>query len=570
MNSKKLFSLISMSFLALMLLSTLVFSATPDEFDDYTGCTTIIVGKDASADGSTMTSHTADCGYCDSRLIYVPAEDHKPGEMRPVYLYILGYPRYVGVERGSGYHPKAGEVPTEPLGYIPEVEHTYAYFDAVYGVMNEHQVAIGECTCGARTRANPLPEGEALFDIAAASRVAMERCTTAREAVQLMGDLCVEYGYYGSGETYTVVDGNEAWVWNILATPDENSAIWAAQRIPDDHIAVMANQFTMREIDLDNPDYFMASDNIFDVAIAQGWWIPAEGPFDFTRAYSRVYDPIRYYSLRRKWRIYDLLAPSYGFKPWVEDSYTTEYPFSIKPDKKVSVQDLFTVFRDHYEGTEFDLTKGMAAGPFGNPNRYRSGAAERLIEGGTWERAISMFRTDYTTVIQSRNWLPASIGGVMWFTPDVSATSCFTPFYAGVTELPKAYSTGNRLAFTRDSAFWAMNFVGNWADLKYSYMIKDIEAKQDELESKMLAAQPAIDEAAKLLYNQDPELARQFLTDYCNNTANSVVAEWWDLADFLIMKYIDGYVNVPKVGEGVGYPLWWLKEVGFGPLEPKK
>jgi len=570
MNTKRIIYLIGVSILALMLLNNFVFCATSDEFDEDKGCTTIIAGKDATVDGSLITSHTNDCGHCDPRIAYVPAEDHQPGEQRAVYEFLLNYPRYCGFDRGPTYYPKAGEVPMEPIGYIPEVEHTYAYYEGVYGIMNEQQLAIGETTCGAKTSAKPKPEGEALFDISALSKVALERCSTAREAIKLMGDLGVKYGYYGWGETFTVIDPKEAWVFCMIATPDGRSAIWVAQRVPDDEIAVITNEFTIRDIDLDNPDYFMASDNIFEIAEEKGWWNPAT-PFDFTAAYSPGEYAHPYYSLRRKWRAYDLLAPSKKFSPWVEDGLTKAYPFSIKPDKKVSVQDVMTITRDYYQGTEFDLSKGMAAGPFGTPNRYGGGKGEKLIKG-TWERAIGMFRSDYVQICQTRGWLPASIGGVMWFTPDVATTSCFVPFYAGCTQLPEPYSTGTRYEYNENSAWWTFNFVSNWADLKFSYMIKDIKEKQEGLENKMFAFQPAVDQAAKVLYDKDPELARKYLTEYCVNNGNVVVDEWREFGKFLVAKYIDGYVNKPNVGEGAGYPAEWLKEVGYdkGPLQYEK
>ena len=562
MNFKKITYLIFFSLLSILFFANFAISAPCTEFDiNTTSCTTIICGKDSTVDGSAITSHTNDCGHCDPRIAYVPAQDYEPGAERAVYEFILDYPRYCSYDRGPTYYPKAGEEIMEPIGYIPQVEHTYAYFDGVYGMMNEHQLAIGETTCSAKTYAAPKPEGEALFDIAELSKVALERCTTAREAIKLMGDLAVEYGYYGWGETLTIVDSKEAWVFSMIATPDGKSAIWAAQRVPDDEIAVIANQFTIREIDLDNPDYFMASENIFEIAENEGWW-NTEKAFDFCAACGKGEYSHPYYSLRRKWRAYDLLAPSMGFTPWVEDDFTKEYPFSIKPDKKVSVQDVMAITRDYYQGTEFDLSEGLAAGPFGTPNRYSGGTGEELVKGA-WERAIGMFRSDYVQIIQTRDWLPPAIGGVMWYTPDLATTSCFIPIYAGSTKLPETYSIGTRSEYNEDSAYWVFNFVSNWADLKFSYMIEDIKEKYGELEDKMFAFQPAVDQAANLLYEKDPELAREYLTEYCVNNGNAIVNEWREFGQYLVMKYIDGYVNEPEVGEGVGYPAEWLKEVGY-------
>lgn len=227
------------------------------------------------------------------------------------------------------------------------------------------------------------------------------------------------------------------------------------------------------------------------------------------------------------------------------------------------------IHRDHYEGTEFDLTKGLAAGPFGLPYRYSGGEGEKEVQGG-WERPISVKGVSHCIVIQSRGWLPPSIGGICWFGHNTAATTCYVPFYAGITGMPEAYRTGSLTWFTRDSSWWAFNFVDNWADLKYSYMIKDINAAQERLEGKAFAMQPAVEKAAMELYEIDPSLADEYLTKYSTEHANYVVSEWWKLADYLIVKYSDGYNNIPRVGKGVGYPAWWLKEVGFGPIEKPK
>ncbi|MCG8638082.1 MAG: C69 family dipeptidase, partial [Desulfobacterales bacterium] len=238
------------------------------------------------------------------------------------------------------------------------------------------------------------------------------------------------------------------------------------------------------------------------------------------------------------------------------------YPFSVKPDSKVSVQDVMAIFRDYYEGTEFDLTQGLAAGPFNNPNRYPTPSSVKPEEKKKedWERAISMFRCSYSFVGQARNWLPNSIGGVLWFGEDAPHSTCYIPFYSGITKVPESFSSGSREYFDRNSAWWAFDFVSNWADLKYSYMIQDIQAVQQEFENEFFAMQPAVETAASQLYKRSPELAVKYLTDYSNTAAKNVVERWWQLADELIYKYNDGYVN----GKSVGYPTEWLEEVGFG------
>jgi len=534
-------------------------------------CTTIIVTKGASADGSVMTSHSADCGSCDFRLVYVPAADHEPGSKRAVYPFLEPFPRYVGKDMGPNYDIP-GYPPTEPLGYIDQVEHTYAYFDAVYGVMNEHQLAIGECTTAAKVYARPKP-GECIFDVAALSRVAMERCKTAREAIQLMGDLAVKYGYYGWGETLTVVDKEEAWVFEICASPDKKSALWVAKKVPDGEVFVEANEFRIREVDPNDPD-MMYSPNLFKVTAEAGWYDPSSGePLDWLKTVSPGEYSKPYYSLRRVWRVLSRVAPSLNLPAYVEGPYTKAYPFSVKPEKKLTVADVIDLFRDHYEGTEFDLTKGLAAGPFGNPNRY-SGSS-KLVKG-SWERAISIFRCQYVFVSQTRGWLPDPVGGVVWWGAAAPHETVLVPFYCGITDIPDCYETGSLESFDRNINYWAFNFMGNWAELKWSYMYPEIQELQKKIEGRLFAMQPAIESAAVQLYDINPELCKEFLTNYCADTADRVRQEVWDFNDYLITKYSDGYVNIPEVGHSVGYPDWWLKAVGydkghiFGPEGYKK
>ncbi|MBU1026455.1 MAG: C69 family dipeptidase [Candidatus Margulisbacteria bacterium] len=560
---------------ALILLVSLSIFISP-----ISACTTMIVGKDASTDGSVIVAHSDDDELFDQRLIYVPAMDHDKGSKRPVYYdpASLGGPnvRYVGSSRGPGYVDKS-RPETKPLGYIEQVPHTYAYFDGNYAVMNEHQLIFGECTNGAKFQ--PTPEAGRIFYSAELSRVAAERCTTAREAIVLMGKLMKEHGYYATGETLLVGDTKEAWVMEMCAVPNQEGGIWAAKRVPDDEFFVAANEFRIREIDPDDPD-LMYSEDLFKVLEDLGWWDPKQGKLDWLEAISVGEYNHPYYSLRRVWRVMSKVKPSANFSPWVEDGFTRAYPFSVKPDNKLSAQDVMNLYRDHYEGTEFDMTRGMAAGPFGLPERYFgpydgkspdvASPDRKMI--GAWERPLSVRYAGYTFVNQARGWLPDAIGGICWFGPDKAATTAFVPFYSGAADLPKVYQTGYTDTFDRETAWWAFNFVSNWANLKYSYMIKDITAKQKGVEEEEFAVLPKIDEQALELYNKDPKLAKQFITKYSTNNANKVVKDWWALGDFLIAKYDDGYVNKPDMARDVGYPMWWLDEVGYknGPTTYKK
>ncbi len=548
-------------------------------------CTTMLVTKGATTDGSVIVSHSDDNDLMDQRIIYVPAMDHEDGAVRSVYCSAaavgefpqygsLMYPRMVTDERGPGYQ---GEKPSVPLGTIPQVSHTYAYFDGNYGIMNEHQLMFGECTNGANVTADPEP-GKRIFYSAELSRVALERCRTAREAIALMGSLIEEYGYYGTGETLPVADPNEAWVMEMAPSPEGTGGLWVAKKVPDGEFFVAANEFRIREINPDDPD-MMVGKELFPVAEKHGWWKPSQGKLDWLRTVSKGEYNHPYYSLRRVWRALSLVAPSLGLSPWVEDGYSSAYPFSVKPDKKLSVRDVMSIHRDRYEGTEFDLAKGVAAGPFGYPDRFYGpydGHGDVADPGrkmeGAWERPISVTYCGYAFVNQARSWLPDPIGGVMWLGLDKPADTVFIPFFAGVSDLPDSLQNCDTSSFSRDSAWWAFNFVSNWAGLRYDAMHKDIVTKREAIETGFLAAMAETEQEAVELARSDPESLSEFLTSFCNDRAYEVVDGWWNFADSLIVKYDDGFINEGKMGKEAGYPREWLDTTSWprGPIKYEK
>jgi dipeptidase len=548
----------------------------------------MIITKGASRDGSMMVAHSDDSEMFDNRLVYVPAADHKIGEMRPVYYdpASLGnrpeyngnvLRRYVGTHRGPVYVDNS--LPQSvPLGYIPQVAHTYAYFDGSYGLMNEHQLMMGEATNGAKVTLEPEP-GKRIFYSAELSRVAMERCKTARCAIKLMGDLIDKYGYYGTGEVLPVADKNEAWVFEMAPSPEGVKGLWVAKKVPDGEVFVAANEFRIRDIDPKDPNILYSS-NLFRVAKKYGWWDPSKGTLDWLPTVSEGEYSHPYYSLRRVWRLQSKIAPSLHLSPWVKNGFTRKYPFSIKPDKKLSVEDVINLYRDHYQGTVFDQTKGVTAGPFGNPYRYPgpmdAGNDTGKLTGhkGAWERPLSIYRCGYSYVAQARNWLPDTIGGILWFAPDEPMSSVITPFYSGAENpVAKSYYTGFSDKFDQKSTWWAFNFVANWAALKYSYIIKDIKAKQKELETAEFVAVKEVEKKALKLYKKDPEAAKKLLGEFSRNTAKHVNDVWWKLAWKLVAKYSDGYVNEPgKMAQQVGYPKSWYQKSAWphGPVKYEK
>lgn len=519
-------------------------------------CTSILVGKLASTDGSTMTTHTCDCGLCDWTWRHVPAADHKAGEKRKIY-HISQFKTWPPQEGLKWDLYKKDFTGLE----IPEVPHTYAYHHGMFGYLNENQVAIGESTIGVvRKLENQTPTPA--FDITMLTIIAMERATTAREAIKIMGELAEKYGYgfHDSGEMLAIADTNEVWIFEIMPvgplwTPKSGKpgAVWCAQRVPDDEVSVCPNESRIGEIDLNRPDYFMASPNVISCAIENGLYDPKSGqPFNWKKAYSPINESAQSSQGRyqRLWRFFDLVAPSLKLSP---STPNMDLPFSVKPDRKLSVEDVINFTRDRSYGTPYDPTTGIRGGPFKNPNYYRQ------------TRTICDSRAEYTTVTQSRGWLPNPVGGLVWISFGSQDTACYMPFYAGITDLPKSFSIGDHWVLNRDSARWAFDYVDYHTQVIYSEAIKDVQAAQQKYEKAIIDQIPEIDRQAAELYKKSPKEAARFLTGFCLNNAQTAVKAWWALGDQLLVKYNHLYqYDVEKRSYNRRFPSFpsiWQKAV---------
>ncbi len=533
----------------------LALSGSEENMGEYLpvdSCTDIIVGKDASVDGSVITSHTGCCPEC--RVHVVPAQTFKKGAKAPVYY---------GLQDVRKPLHEYGKI----IGYIPQVEKTYAYFHTGYPQMNEHQLAIGESTLSQRDELKvEFGEGKQIMTIEQAQLFALQRCKTAREAIKLITSLVEKYGFLPScgpeSEALCIADPNEAWVLEVFSvgidwTPESGKpgAVWAAQRIPDDHVAVVPNWSIIKEIELSNSDYFMASENYMQVAIDHGWYDPkSDKPFNWQEAYSPI---PREWALSRFWLFFSTFAPN--FKEWPNKKRTTPfsgydayhqyfesisyYPFSVKPEKKLSVQDVIAFQRSVFEGTIYDMTSdtdwlipdgrgGMKLSPMATP--FPTKDMRELLDI-TWRRMVS--RGGYGMVAQIRGWLPASIGGVYWFYLDNQYASTYVPIYAGVQEISPLYKTYDPDKFSDDSARWAIDFVDNLLYLKWQEAVKDLRSVRDPLEASFFKDQPSLDAKALELYKQNPKQAKKFLTDYTRECMEKTIKMYRELRNLLITKY---------------------------------
>jgi dipeptidase len=485
-------------------------------------CTNILVTKGASADSSTMITYAADSHELYGELYLTPPGLHAEGAMRDIFEWDTG----------------------KFLGRIRQAPVTYS----VVGNINEYQVAVGETTYGGREE---LAGPAGIVDYGSLMYIMLERARTAREAIQIMGALLDDYGYASSGESFSVADPNEVWVVDLIGKgKDAKGAVWVALRVPDGTIGGHANQARIRRFPLNDPANCLYSKDVISFARDKGWFEGKDEEFSFVDAYA----PADFGALRfceaRVWNAFRRAAPSLNLTPdYVKGVPGAEpMPMFVKPDKKLSVRDVMALMRDHFEGTEFDLSKGIGAGPFACPYRWRPMTFKVGDESYLNERAISTQQTGFSFVAQGRSWLPNPIGGILWFGLDDTYTSVFVPMYCGITDVPKSFAvgTGDFTRFSWDSAWWVFNFVANWGYTRYSDMIVDIEKVQSELEGTFFAAQAENEKAALELYKTAPALARDYLTEYCVKQGDMVTARWRKLGEFLIWKYLDGNVRDEK------------------------
>ena len=537
-------------------------------------CTNYLITKGASVDGSVMISYAADSHVLYGELYHWPAAMWPAGTMMDVYEWDTG----------------------KFLGQIEQASETYN----VVGNMNEHQVAIGETTYGGLSQLHHQPD--AIVDYGSLIYLGLQRSKSAREAIKVMTELVAKYGYYSEGESFSVADKDEAWIFEMIGKGEgEKGAIWVARLIPDGYVSGHANQARITTFPLDNNKNSISSkdiDKIFDKNID---CVYAEDVISFAKnkglykgkdkdfSFSDVYAPVGFGGARfceiRVWTMFNKVAPNMNEywdyvkgdiehpKPHKEGEPITpknyannRMPLWVKAENKVSVQDMMGFMRDHLEGTELDMSKDVGAGPFGVPYRWRP--LTWKVDGVAYcnERATATQQTGFSFVAQSRSWLPDGIGGIFWFGVDDASGTVYMPMYSSITTIPHNFAVGNgsMMEWSETSGFWVFNQVQNLAYTRYNYIHPDVEAVQQQLEQEFVDFTPAIDAGAKSLYDQNPEQAVAYLTNYSSSVAEKTFNTWKNLYTQLFMKYMDGNIKTKReVPEGYKYITPEVNQPGY-------
>lgn len=489
-----------------------------NSIQNLSACTNFLVTKGASKDGSTMITYTADSFNLYGELYYYPAAKYPEGTLLDIYEWDTG--KY--------------------LGKIKQARETYN----VVGNMNEYQVVIGETTYGGRSE---LVDSKGIMDYGSLMYIALQRAKTAREAIQIMTELAAEYGYYSSGESFSIADPNEVWIMEMIGKgPGNKGAVWVAMKIPDGYVSGHANQSRITQFSLNDPQNVLYAKDVIPFAREKGYFTGKDSEFSFSDAYA----PLEFGGVRfcdaRVWSLFRRVnASADKYITYIRGESLDRMPLYIKPERKLSVEDVMSLMRDHYEGTELDMTVGVAAGTYKMPYRWRPLVWD--YEGQSYfnERPISTPQTGFSFISQSRSWLPREVGGLLWFGVDDTYMTVYVPLYASIIKMPPNFKqgVGSLSQFTWDAAFWVFNFVSNFVYPRYSIMINDVVKVQNELEGMFLSRQEEIERKALSLSKISGRDAIEFLNNYSSEMADMTVKRWKELSEFLVLKYMDGIVK---------------------------
>lgn len=542
-------------------------------------CTNFLITKGASKDGSTMISYAADSHVLYGELYYWAAATYPAGTQLDIYDWDSG----------------------KFLGQIPQVDSTWN----VVGNMNQWQVAIGETTYGGLSE---LYDSTGIIDYGSLIYITLQRAKTARQAIYIMAKLVEEFGYYSSGESFSIADPNEVWILDLIGKGNKmvtdkkgktynanKGAVWVARRIPDGYVSGHANQarittfpladkkttnsITSKNLDkIYNPEVeTVYAYDVISFARENGYYIGTDQQFSF----SDVYNPVDFSGARfcelRVWAMFNKVTDGMNkywdyatgrnikrVKPYVEGQPqtpecfpTNRMPLWVLPQTKVGVEDMFAFMRDHLEGTELDMSKDIGAGPFECPYRWRP--MTWSIDGVNYihERVVATQQTGFSFVTQSRGWLPLQIGGIIWWGVDDASSTVYCPMYTSMTKIPHCYKQGNgsMSEFSETAGFWIFNQVTNFAYTKYNMIHPEIAAKQHGYEHNWVTNDvPKVDETIKLLYNSNPSLAIEYVTQFSNSEAEKLVQDWKSFYKYLFVKYLDGNLNKElEIPEGYKY-----------------
>ena len=470
-------------------------------------CTNFIVTRGASTDGSNMVTYAAD-----SHGLYGSLYSYVPGKYTP-FMDVT--------EWDTGRY----------IGKIAQQEVRYR----TLGNSNEHSLFITETTFGGRAE---LEDPNGGIDYGSLIYITLQRCKTAREAIDMIVYLANTYGYCSSGESFSLIDKEEAWIMELIGKgPEDKGIVWVARRIPDGYVSAHANQARITTFPWNDPENCLYAADVADVARKFGWFEGANEDFSFADAYA----PLDFGAMRgceaRVWAFFRTVADdmdkyedyAMGHNP------ANRMPLWVMPREKVSPKVLMDCMRDHYEGTKMDMTTDIGAGGEECPYRWRPMYFE--VDGVEYcnERATATQQTGFWLVGQAR---PEKVG-ILWFGTDDAATSPLTPVYVNSQEVPECLREGNgtMLKYSDTSMFWITNRVAQFAYLRYNVVGKHVRQNVDKWEN---AAFDALEKADAAIAAAPAKKQAKIATEFTVAMAQRLFNHWVELDKYLMVKYIDG------------------------------
>jgi len=467
------------------------------------------------------------------------------------------------------------------LGQIKEATETFN----VVGNMNQFGLVIGETTYGGIAELQVQSKG--LIDYGSLIWITLQRSKTAREAIATIGSLLAEYGYVSEGESFSIADPTEAWVMEIIGKGEfELGAVWVAKKVPAGHVTAHANQARITTFAPDD-DTLFAPDTV-SFAKKYGFY-PKVAP-DAAFSFSDTYNPVSFEGARfceaRVWSFFGAVMGADWAAQYLDYAQgynlTNRMPLFVAPPKKLSLDEVFSAMRSHYEGTELDMTGstfsdvGAAFGGMAqraHPLTWTSQSAEYLNE-----RPIGTPQTGWNFVAQSRRWMPAELAGLLWFGVDDSSTTAHFPIYGSCTSVPQSFAgkgaqdgvTPPIMTFNMQTAFTAFNLVANWAYSRWDLIYPDVLARVLAVEAHFQQTIMQLDKEALQKYETEgASAAVAMVTLRCGQFGDSLVQQWGQFFGELFVKYRDGYVISAseesqncgcKVANGA-YPQQWLDRI---------
>jgi len=455
----------------------------PKSFD----CYSVVVGKEASWDGSVLVAHN---------------EDDTGNQILNFYRV----PEIAHSQTDSVTFKNGAKIPQCPatLGFIwlqlPGMDVSDAY-------VNDKGVVVFSDGCPSREDNPELSGGGIVYWV---RRLIAERAQTARQGVHLAGQLIEEFGYASTGRTYIIADKDEAWL--LAAVHGKH---WIARRVPDDQVAVIPNYYTIGEIDLSDSTQFLGSGDLIDYAVRRGWYHPGkDGTFHFANVYSSRTSLKHPGNTHRMMRGLNLLSDKeYG----ADDAF----PFSFHPGKKVTINDLRRILRDHYEGCEFDKS-----------DNYRLGNPHDLNEA-----TICAGSTQFSLIAHLRGGMPADIGTVLWIAPYRPDVQVYVPWYLGTEKFPEgfAYADYNKaidqqfnppeLIFKENDThiYWKYVRRVKKVDENFKQNYEKIRDQIEVLEQKIAEEQTSFGKKIIGLYPDAPSKARKMMAEYSAHWAEEAL-----------------------------------------------